>query len=130
MAHLAAERIVKTSANDKLVWFTGTYNYYKHFGKFVITDGVKYLAERYQCFWLLDVIFSHQISKKVSSEQFQTWELERKFVGEKPTNKFVVTGDDGNKNTLVRQEIPFSDFEDDKVRLFLIDNVLLLPSEY
>jgi hypothetical protein len=34
--------------------FTGTAQYWRVARQFVITDGVKYLAENAHCFWLLE----------------------------------------------------------------------------
>lgn len=110
-----------------LAQFTGTENYYKHFlGKFVYTDGVKFLAEKAGAYWLLDLIFSCQTDKKIAKEKFQCWKLEISGEGVRA----VCT--DGNYNHLVTQEIGYSDFSRDilPVELCLIDNVLLLTSEY
>ena len=37
-----------------LAQFTGTAQYWRVARQFVITDGVKYLAESAACFWLID----------------------------------------------------------------------------
>lgn len=127
--------IIKKSANTQLAGFSGTEQYYTHpiLNDIVYTDGVRELFQSWECYWLLDAIVSHQPSMR--GVEFQTWELERVFkkVGDdnyKPTNKFTLKGTDGNKKVIVQQDIDFSDFKDDEVRLFLVDNVLLLPSEY
>ena len=39
--------------------FTGTAQYWRVARQFVITDGVKYLAETAACFWLIDGAISH-----------------------------------------------------------------------
>ena len=39
--------------------FTGTAQYWRVARQFVITDGVKYLAETAACFWLIDAAISH-----------------------------------------------------------------------
>jgi hypothetical protein len=38
--------------------------------------------------------------------------------------------DDGNGNVVYTQEIPFTDFPLDEVRLYFANNVIHLPSEY
>ena len=43
----------------KLAQFTGTAQYWRVARQFVITDGVKYLAESAACFWLIDAAISH-----------------------------------------------------------------------
>jgi hypothetical protein len=42
-----------------LAQFTGTTQYWRVARQFVITDGVKYLAESAACFWLIDAAISH-----------------------------------------------------------------------
>ena len=44
-----------------LAQFTGTERYYRIAPKFLITDGVKYLAENAGCYWLLDAAVSHLV---------------------------------------------------------------------
>ena len=39
--------------------FTGTAQYWRVARHFVITGGVKYLAESAACFWLIDAAISH-----------------------------------------------------------------------
>ncbi len=105
-------------------------------------------------YWLIDIIASHQLNKKVAAQSFQTWRLYVNHVqaGEpdperpRPTtvlawkqraqpNEALVTCDDGNGQILVTQEIPFADFALDEVNLYLTNDdvngiVVMLPSEY
>jgi len=106
-----------------LLQFTGTENYYKHWvGNYVYTDGVKFLADKAGAYWLIDAIFSYR-----RKEPFQVWEL----AVDTPRNKALLTmREDTKYPPKVRQEIPFTDFPLDYIKLYLIDNVLLLPSEY
>ena len=46
-----------------LAQFTGTERYYRIAPKFLITDGVKFLAENAGCYWLLDVAVSHLVTR-------------------------------------------------------------------
>lgn len=109
--------------------FTGTENYYKHLGNVVLTDGAKYLADRAGAYWLMDVVASWQLAKKVACEPFQSWNIEVK-----DNNKATIKADDGNGNEIARQEIPFTDFPLRSTRLYLVNDgryrVLMLPSEY
>lgn len=109
--------------NDLLSGFTGTEGYTKHFTGKLFTDGVEHLAENYQTYWLLDLIFS--LNKPEPIDEFQVWKLQRVS-----GNTFSLTADDGNDNILYTQEIPFSDFPGDSVELYYADNVLYLPSEH
>ena len=108
--------------------FTGTENYYRYYDM-LLTDGAHYLAEKAECFWLMDVIWSYVISKKwANREDFLTCTLSaNNSVGK-------VVFDDGNDNLLATQEIPYTDFPLNKIRLFIVWNgnqfVVMLPGEY
>lgn len=117
-----------------LGYFTGTENYYELMLGYKCTDGIKMLCEKAECYWLTDIIISYQYS--LGNEHFQVWEL-------KPTEKSndaLVVATDGNDKVLVTQRIkycdfPFSDitgsgFSKEKATIWLIDGILLLPSEY
>lgn len=73
----------------------------------------------------MDLILSHQINPKVKNERFQVWELS-KVTGA----VFMVCCTDGNKHKVATQRIPFSDFPYDTATIWLIDGIMLLPSEY
>ena len=104
-----------------LTGFTGTENYYQHWLKRgVYTDGVKYLAEKAGAYWLLDAIFSYH-----RSEPFQIWTLKVN-----DSHATLEMREDTGAPIKVRQEIEFTDFPLKEVKLYLIDGVLLLPSEY
>ena len=108
--------------------FTGTENFYRYHG-ILLTDGSHYLAEKAKCFWLIDLIESHSVEKRwLGQEDFIVCKLSvQDSVGE-------VVFDDGNGNVLARQNIPFTDFPLDEVKLYLVaaerNFVLMLPSEY
>jgi len=109
--------------------FTGTDHYYRYnlFGKNVmLTDGVKYLAEKAGAYWFINAILSWQIYKNVAGEEFQTWTLTKNESDDSAT----LVADDGNGNVIAKQEIEFTDFPMQKVSIWLVDGVLLLPSEY
>ena len=89
----------------------------------VITDGVLALAEAVGCYWLLDVIGSHQSNKQLDKE-FQVWKLEVDV----ENGKGVVRGYNDTE-LIVTQEIPFTDFPLAELKLFLMDGILLIPSE-
>ncbi len=107
--------------------FIGTTQYYMHsFKRFTYTDGVKYLAEKADAYWLLDAIASHQpqLLNDPMLQYFQHWKLTvinntAKLICEKGSNIIAAT-----------QDIPFTDFPLSSVQLFLIEGVLMLPSEY
>lgn len=119
------ENITKQEVLAQLLYFTGSEKMWEHrtpFGKLLLTDGCNYvrgLGSR----WLFDLLQSYQ--GKLKNEEFQCWTLKRT-----KGNEFVAVCDDGNDNELVRQVIPFSDFVLDEIRIWLIDGICLLPSEY
>lgn len=110
--------------NEGLRQFTGSENFYKHAGGFILTEGARDTAENYGVFWFLDIICSYQLSKKFQNEDFQTWEILKDDKG-----NFKVEATDGRDNILVIQEIPLCDFEHDKLTFWFINNTVLLPSE-
>ena len=112
------------SVISELTHFTGSENYYKHWIGITYTEGVKFLAEKFNCFWLIDAIASHQINKNVRKEQFQVWTIR------KEKSKWILEVDDGNRNILAEQVIEYSDFPLEEFKLYLCDLVLMLISEY
>jgi len=108
----------------------GTEQYYRyspfsHYPK--ITDGVKAVAEAAECFWLLDIIGSYQSNMKLDPA-FQVWK-----VSVKPDRSASVRGYNDNGNKLVRiitQKVEWTDFPLESLKLYVIRNVILLPSEY
>jgi hypothetical protein len=105
---------------------TGTEQWYQHFSGPLYTDGVKQLAELCKAHWLIDAIMSHQQSKAARDNHWQLWTLSV------VNSEAVLTmQQDGGLPALIRQEIPYTDFPlDGETRLYFIDGVLLLPSEY
>ncbi len=114
----------KAELLQNLPQFTGTEGYAKYHGGLNLTDGVVYLAKNAECFWLLDIIWSVQWMPQIKKEEFQSWTLTAKD-GEA---KAVCT--DGNKKVLYTQEIPFTDFPLDEVKMFVQNKVIMLTSEY
>ena len=105
---------------------TGTENYYKpSFSGIMVTDGVQYLAYNAKAFWLIDAIASHQ-TKHIAAVPFQIWEL---TVNEDKTAVLTVK-EDNDCPILVKQHIPYTDYPMPKIKLWLVDRVLMLPSEY
>ena len=107
--------------------FTGTEQYYYNplFKDFRYTDGVKFLAERAGAYWLLDYIFSNQPHRSLRGEAFQVWK-----VRVNQDDSATLTVEDGNDNVLTTFSIEFTDFPLEEFDLWLIEKVLILPSEY
>ena len=88
------------------------YREHAFYPQFTYTEGVRYLAEECNCFWLLDVIASHQpkvINKlcAIGSRNFQVWLIEKQ--GRRGV-RVTCWHDEPNKSMkLAAQRIPFSD---------------------
>jgi hypothetical protein len=96
----------------------------------LITAGVRYLCETASSWWLVDVIASHQTSRKVRPEEFQVWTLTLGRSG-----GATIVADDGNGNKIASQRIPYTDFPLPKIKLYCVRNpgqvpVVMLPNEY
>ena len=126
---------------QSLKHFTSTDNYYRHLLGIRYTDGIQYLAQEAQCYWLIDVIASYQTKKLLADKMlkdFQLWYLmvgdSHEFIKPQPHHQAVVTcwGDtpDPEITPYIRQDIEFTDFPLPEIKLFLVQGVLMLPGEY
>ena len=120
-----AKKIQPNELLSELAHFTGTTQWFKNpmFPNFRYTDGVKYLAEKAEAYWLLDYIFSNQISP-VKEQPLQVWKITV------IDNEGFIKVEDGNNNVVKEFKIPFTDFPLKEYTLWFTDNVLLLKSEY
>ncbi|WP_421806095.1 DUF6876 family protein [Flagellimonas sp.] len=95
------------------------------------TEGIQYLAQSANAFWLLTdaSVMGKSLSDK---SRFITIDFKRYTPVEVETYGYdaVITYTDGNGNTLALQQYHFTDFPLEQIRLFFVDNTLLLPSEY
>lgn len=119
--------------NEELRGFTGSDNFYK-FHNLILTDGAHEMADRFQCYWFLDVIWSHQMNPRVRGQEMQVWKVivypdrQGKYVGE-------VVCEDGNDRLIVRQKMQMMSFVADgpeitEATLWVEGNTILLPSEH
>jgi hypothetical protein len=109
-----------------LAQFCGTTNHYLHWTrKYRYTDGVHYLAETANAYWLIDAVVSHQHTPSVRVETFQAWELKRNA-----DESWTLWATDGNDKCIAMQPIEYSDFPLSTIKLFLTDRCLMLPGEY
>lgn len=114
------------NANNLLEDFSGTENYYRHsMSNLFYTDGVQHAMETMKCYWFTDLVMSYQTKAFREKNEFQVWILMRQ-----KDESFIAICEDGDNNKLLDQKIPFSDFEHDTLTYWLVDGVLLLPSEY
>ncbi|EAW33366.1 DUF6876 family protein [Lyngbya sp. PCC 8106] len=114
--------------------FCGTQTYYTHWLKrFYYTDGVKFLADEAQAYWLLDAIASHQTGKLLSNpalREIQFWKLQVNT----DQSACLVCLEDKDAEPAISQTINHTDFPLSEITLYLQSNgkywVLMVPSEY
>jgi hypothetical protein len=111
-----------------LASFTGTTEYHAHSTHWLkFTDGVRYLAEETEAFWLLDrIAFAQPYAKQDAwLREFQLWEL---HVREDRSAVLICSRD--SEDEAFRTGIPSTDFPLDYMKLYVEGGVLLLPSEH
>ena len=103
----------------------GTSQYWKVFPDLIITDGVKFMAEMCEAYWLLNEISFMLNDKKLKGEDFIVFQLTLKG------SSSILKAEDGNEHSLISLKIPFTDFSlQEGITIYCCDNVLLLPTEY
>ena len=113
-----------TITTDQLRQFTGSEHWYRHWLGILYTDGVKFLAERAGAYWLIDAVVSYQ--KELKDVTFQIWTI----VVSEDNSAILQMREDSDMPVRVEQVIEYSDFPLESIKLYFIDGVLLLPSEY
>jgi hypothetical protein len=107
--------------------FTGTQNYDRVLPRLVITDGIGYLANKANSYWLVTAIYSHLVTKPIHTE----FVVARLVVSGKTANLVL---DDGNDQVLSEQHIEYTDFPLDELKIYCSYQdrlwLLMLPSEY
>ncbi|MCM4168404.1 hypothetical protein KCTC52924_01976 [Arenibacter antarcticus] len=95
------------------------------------TDGIKYLAHAAECFWL--VTDTSVIAKSLMNKsRFITIVFKKCSEQEKENLGYEATivYSDGNGNIYETHKYNITDFPLDQLRLFFVDDTLMLPSEY
>lgn len=152
---------MKTKAEIEagLTQFTGTENWhrfnslYKHH---LVTDGVKWLCENAECWWLPEAIASHHSTamKDQMLQEMQFWTLRvnrnpepepapmtvgavlKHKKAAKPAPMAILTCYRDEGDMAITQEIPLTDFPLDEIKLWCApsgngkDFTIFLPSEY
>jgi len=108
--------------------FTGTMEYHRSsFGSLVLTDGINFLRNEANCYWLIDIVESVQHMPKVKANtSFLVWRIE---VDENKSWK-VSAWEDLPGECVYIQEGSYTDFPFDKFEFYQEGNVLLLKSEH
>ncbi|CAB4121823.1 hypothetical protein UFOVP26_32 [uncultured Caudovirales phage] len=107
--------------------YTGTEQWYRHFfnKNFLYTDGVKHFAENAGngAYWFLDIMAT-EFTKLQAENPFMSVHLNVQG------SEAVLELTDGNDGILAGKRIEFTDCPEGNWNFYLIDNVMLLPSEY
>ena len=113
---------------SNLSQFIGTEHYYRLLPTFVVTDGLKYLMDEANCYWLAQLYGLHLVSVDFNQNPFTVLVFTRKSSGG------IVNIEDGNGNLLVQQRLDYTDFPFDEYRLYACWDgehwVGMLVSEY
>jgi hypothetical protein len=118
--------ITKQQFEQETGGFTGTEGYHRFnlLSPLVMTDGAKYVADTYKCYWLMDLIASYH-GKKLGA--FQCWNI-------KVANEMAcIHVTDGNNHTLLRKKISYTDLKVAEMDLWVggyDPTVIYLPSEH
>jgi hypothetical protein len=112
---------------DSLAQFTGSLNRYHHWLGLYYTDGVKYLADHANAYWLLDAIASHQLEALHDQmlQEFQFWSL---TVHEDASATLCCCRD--TDDIAIEQVIEWTDFPLAQITLYVEQGTILLPSEH
>ena len=102
--------------------FNGTETVWKHPCGLLYTDGVRCFAQDHAAYWTLDVVASYL--PRLKKYEF----LVVYFDVDENKCQFHVR-EDSDLPDVVIQEIPFTDL-DVSVKFYLIDGMLMFPSDY
>ena len=92
--------------------FTGTSAYNRIRRRHLLIDGTKHLAEKGECFWMMDAVASHLC--EIGTEDW--FVMVRVSITEIRT---LLVYEDGNDHEHARQEIPYRNFPLDSVTLYV-----------
>lgn len=108
--------------------FTSSESLYKHPLRLLYTCGVRYLATAGNAYWLIDAIASHQTNKLLALPNLRDFQIWRLVVNDNKSATLICEQDTDSE--ILRQEIEYSDFPLPCIKLYLVEKVLMLPSEY
>jgi hypothetical protein len=124
------EQIMKEQKLTKadLAQFTGTEQWHRHsmVRNVYYTDGIQYIAETGEAYWLINEVAFLQQKPQIAKEEFQRWILQVDL----DQSTAILSCDDGNGRILHSKKISYTDFPLDEIKLYVSQNVILLPSEY
>lgn len=95
------------------------------------TEGIKYLARTAECYWLISDV-SIVGKSLMAKSYFVTIDFKRLAEEEQKNRGYegMITYSDGNGKIFKSQAYELTDFPLNYLRLFFVDNTLMLPTEY
>lgn len=123
---MTTKQLTPQELEAALCGFTGSESFYRIYPNVLISEGVKFLCDQAQCYWLMDCIFSYQTIQTVAREPFQVIEMAVDM--EQKTALTTVT--DGNDQMLFSQQLEFTTFPLQVIKLYYTDQTVMLPWEY
>jgi hypothetical protein len=94
----------KTELLGNLNQFIGTEHYHRLLPTFVVTDGLKYLMDEADCYWLAQLYGVHLVDVDFNQNSFTVLNFVRKGEGG------IVSIEDGNGAVLAWQGLDYTDF--------------------
>jgi len=110
---------------SNLKQFIGTTQYYKGWCGVKWTDGVYYFYNNIGA-WLITDISTYWVQARIKNIPFQLWTL--KVL--KNHRGVLTMREDSDKKPIIRQNYIYVDLPIGTYKFFLIDGVLMLPTEY
>lgn len=113
-------------SNEDMAQFTGSCNWFSTplSQRITYTDGVRCLIHSERAQWLISDIIALQRKKRMRPLDFQVWELKTKG------GSAILTCSDDEDNVVFTKYYDNTDFPLEKVTIWHVDDVLLLPNEY
>lgn len=128
-AYADSQRMPAEQLAEQLRMFSGTDHIYRQqmLGQVICyTDGVKFLAEAAQAYWLIDAIHSHQRRAVRLCDGFQIWHLDV------AANRSAVLTcrSDSDQKPAITQRLEYTDFPMAQLKLYVVGHTIMLPGEY
>lgn len=113
------------SLKQDLEQFIGTEHWYRvsPFTKYAITDGVKYFADNGGAYWAVHDILATAVALKQEM-------LVAKVTSNNQQATIEYEDGNGNKLEFATSKYPYTDLQEGVYRFYVMDGVMLLPSEY
>ena len=132
MTQQAQQNAEREITESDLAHFTGTETIWKQpdaaFQTLEYTDGIRYLLSNGAA-WLITDIIALQHHDNIKPLSFQCWKL---VITVTPfgVRSAVLTCTDGNDSVAYSNKYEYTDFPLDELKMFCVNRILMLSSEY